>query len=291
MVTNPSTSPENRFFDDKGNSIAVSIASACDIQLIRNQLRNFVEASGVLNTDKELSARSAEILDQLPPHQIGSLGQLQEWFYDFKETEVTHRHMMHLFAFYPDDDITIRKTPELAEAANVVLQRRGEKNLGWSGAWRINMYARFEEPEKAYDILYKMLTNVSIHPSKEDSRTTPSFEGNQAIQGVTAGMTEMLMQSHSGELSLLPALPSQWKTGAVKGLRARGGYDVDLAWSEGALEKAVVKAHYTRPCRLRTQTPVKVLSSGKEVNVTSLGENFIGFEAIAGGEYEIVAVK
>jgi alpha-L-fucosidase 2 len=290
MVTNPSTSPENRFFDDKGNRVAVSIASASDIQLVRNQLRNFVEASGVLNTDKDMSARSAEILDQLPPHQIGSLGQLQEWFYDFKESDVTHRHIMHLFAFYPDDDITMRKTPELAEAVKEVLKRRGDfKNMGMFSAWKINMYARFEEPEKSYALLHKMLTDVSVHPQDEDSRVTPSMEGNQGVTAITAGIAEMLMQSHSSELSLLPALPEQWKSGAVSGLRARGGFDVDVAWNDGRLTKAILKAHYDKPCRLRTKAPVKVVSNGKEISVQSLGENFIEFEAKAGINYLITA--
>jgi alpha-L-fucosidase 2 len=287
LVTNPSTSPENRFFDDNGNNAAVSIASASDIQIARSLLRNFIEASAVLNTDKEMSARSTEILQQLPPHQVGSFGQLQEWFYDFKEWEVTHRHMMHLFAFFPDDDITIRKTPELAEAVKVVLKRRGDKDLGWSSAWRINLYARLEEAAQAYNDLHRMEASMSGWPRPEDSSITPSFEGNQAIQGVTAGIAEMLMQSHSSELSILPALPEQWKTGAVKGLRARGGYDVDIAWNDGVLTKALIKANYDQSCRLRTKTPVKVFEGRKEIKVKQVENNLIEFEAQAGKQYEI----
>jgi alpha-L-fucosidase 2 len=194
-----------------------------------------------------------------------------------------------LWAAYPDDDITIRKTPELADAVRVVLQRRGDINMGWSGAWKINQHARLEEPAEAYSILHKMLTDISIHPAEEDSRVTPSFEGNQAIQGITAGMTELLMQSHSSEISLLPALPEQWPNGAVKGFRARGGFDIDLAWNNGALTNAVIKANYNKPCRLRTKTPVKVFFAGKEVMVSSLGENFVEFEAKAGEKYTIIA--
>jgi alpha-L-fucosidase 2 len=289
MVTCPSASPENDFIDDKGNHLPIAFGSSCDNQIIRRLLRNFIEASSILKTDAEMTKRSAEILEQLPPHQIGSFGQLQEWFFDFKEAEVTHRHTMHFWAAYPDDDITIRKTPELADAVKVVLQRRSDKHKGWSGAWKINLYARFEEPEKAYDYLHKMEAAISGWPHPEDSEITPSFEGNQAIQGIAAGMTEMLMQSHSDELSLLPALPAQWKSGAVKGLRARGGYEVDIAWKDNALSKAVVNAGYDQSCRLRTKIPVKVFSSGKEVPTTSLGKNFIGFEAKAGKKYEIIA--
>ncbi|KAA6309431.1 hypothetical protein EZS27_039074, partial [termite gut metagenome] len=158
MVTCPASSPENSFIDDKGNNVSISLGSSGDIQIARNLLRNYIEAAGILNTDAELSNQSATILEQLPPHQIGGFGQLQEWIYDFKESEVTHRHMSHLWAAYPDDDITFRKTPELAEAVKVVLQRRGDINMGWSGAWKINQHARLEEADEAYSILHKMLT-------------------------------------------------------------------------------------------------------------------------------------
>jgi alpha-L-fucosidase 2 len=286
-VTCPSSSPENEFIDDNGKVAAISFGSASDIQLVRNLLRNFVAASETLNTDAGMRKQSSTVLEQLPPHQTGSFGQLQEWFYDFKEAEVTHRHTMHLFAVYPDDDITVRKTPELAEAVRVTLKRRGDEHRGWSGAWKIGLYARLEEPEKAYDILHKMLTDVSIHPAKEDSQITPSFEGNQGIQGVTAGMAEMLLQSHSSEISLLPALPAEWKNGVVEGFRARGGFDIDMAWSNGALTKAVIKANYDKPCRIRTKTPVKVFSKDKPVEIAVLDENLIEFDAKAGEKYVI----
>lgn len=286
LVTCPATSPENSFRDDEDRRMAVSYGSSVDMQIVRNLLRNYVEASSVLNVDAELNQQAASMLKRLPPHQIGRFGQLQEWLYDFKEHEVTHRHLSHLFASYPDDDITIHKTPELADAVRVTLKRRGGTiNMGWSGAWKINQHARLEEPEEAYNILHKMLTAISLHPAKEDSQITPSFEGNQAIQGVTAGMAEMLMQSHSSEISFLPALPANWKNGAVKGFRARGGFEVDFAWNDGIISKAIIKAKYDKTCKIRTKTPIKVFSAGKEIPVKVLAENLIEFEAKAGSEY------
>jgi alpha-L-fucosidase 2 len=287
LVTCPASSPENTFRDENGKSASISFGSSGDMQIVRNFLRNYVEATSALNTDADLNRRAATTLKRLPPHKIGSFGQLQEWFFDFKETEVGHRHISHLFAAYPDDDITFRKTPELAEAVRIVLKRRGNINMGWSGAWKINQHARLEEPAEAYGILHKMLTDVSIHPRREDSRVTPSFEGNQAIQGVTAGIAEMLLQSHSGEISLLPALPEQWKTGAVGGLRATGGYEIDIAWENNVLSKAVIRANYNAPCRLRTKTPVKVSTDNKEIPYISIDENLIEFDATAGKTYHI----
>jgi alpha-L-fucosidase 2 len=288
MVTCPASSPENSFYDDKGNKVSISLGSAGDTQIARNLLRNFIQAAETLNADTELKDRAIVMLDKLPPHQIGQFGQLQEWLYDFKEYEVTHRHISHLWAAYPDDDITFRKTPELANAVRIVLMRRGDINMGWSGAWKINQHARLEEPEKAYAILHKMQTDVSIHPSPEDSQISPSFEGNQAIQGITAGIAELLMQSHSNELSLLPALPEAWPAGAVSGLRARGGYEVDMEWKDKLLSKAILRTKYDRTCRLRTKIPVKVAVGGKKITVNKLDNNFIEFETQKGVTYTIL---
>ncbi|MDR1813224.1 MAG: glycoside hydrolase family 95 protein [Tannerella sp.] len=301
-VTCPSTSPENSFLDENGRSTGASFGAAGEIQIVRRTLKNFIEAYEVLSraedfatangngTDRGAENRTSgssedyaaakEMLANLPPHKIGQYGQLQEWFYDFSEAEPHHRHTSHLFALYPDDDISLHRTPELIDAVKTVLKRRGDNNMGWSGAWKISQHARLEEPEKAYEIFHKMQTDVSIHPAPEDSQITPSFEGNQAIQGVTAGVAEMLMQSFYEDsthvtISLLPALPTAWQNGAISGLRARGGYDVDIQWQNGALEKAVITAHHDGICRLRTKTPVKVFIDNKELTTESPEQNLI----------------
>lgn len=287
LVTCPSTTPEN-YFVTEDQRRGLSIATAMDIQLIRNLFRNTIHACEVLNVDPDLRKQMEDATGKLPPHQIGKHGQLQEWFYDYEELDVHHRHLSHLFAFYPDDDITIHKTPELAKAVERALERKGDIRLGWSGAWKINLFARMQKPEEAYNILQKMLVDVSLHPRDEDSRITPSFEGNQGIQGVTAGIAEMLMQSHSGEISLLPALPGAWPAGSVTGLRARGGYDVDLEWENGKLKRSVITAKFSGPCRIRSKEAVKIASQDVAVNADPVGENVVSFVTEAGRSYEIM---
>ncbi len=288
LVTNPSTSPENRFITPDGKTASVSMGSSVDTQIIRDLFRNSIEATRILGRDCDFGRQLSEALEKLPPHQIGKHGQIQEWLYDFKEEDPGHRHLSHLFAVYPDDDITLRKTPRLAKASEVVLNRRGDINRGWSGAWKINLNARLGNAEPAYNILRAMLTEVSIHPRPEDSSITPSFEGNQAIQGVTAGIAEMLMQSHSREISLLPALPRAWTNGQITGLRARGGYEVDIQWEEGILREAELRANYNETCKLRTGTPVNIMKDGKIISVHQLEENTYVFKVSAGDSFLII---
>jgi alpha-L-fucosidase 2 len=292
MVTCPSTSPENAFFDDQGRTVAVSFASAGDTQMVRDLFLNCVEAEKTLNVDADFCARIETLLTRLPPHKIGQFGQLQEWFYDFKETEIDHRHVTPLYALYPGDDLTPQKSPEFIPAVKKFLERRGDfKYLGNFGAWKINMYARLGESEKAYAMMHKMLTDVSVHPQDEDSTVTPSMEGNQGVEGLSSCFVEMLMQSHCGEISLLPALPSAWPKGAASGLRARGGFDIALQWDNGVLTEARITAHYNRPCRIRTKTPVTVLVGGKAVSVRAAGENVVEFDAAAGTTYQAVSFR
>ena len=296
LVTCPSTSPENSFVIPGTNKkVGVSYGSAADMQLVRRLFHDYLEAATTLNapaSDNDLRARVSAALLRLPPHKIGKHGQLQEWFFDFPESEVTHRHLMHLYAFYPDDDIALRKTPELIQPIRTVLNRRESKhNRGWASAWKINLYARLGEPDRAYQFFRMMLTDTSIHPYKEDSSITPSFEGNQGIQAVTAGVAELLMQSHSGELALLPALPVAWPTGAISGLRARGGFGVDIAWRDGALTNAQIKVAQgvTKPLRLRTKSPVKVIDSyGDELPQKSLGDGLVELSLRLDSQYTVL---
>jgi alpha-L-fucosidase 2 len=289
LVTCPSTTPENNFYNEKGEIATTTMGTSMDNQIIRNLFRNYLTAADGLEIDMELREKVRQALPKLPPHKIGQYGQLQEWMYDFKEVEVGHRHISHLFASYPDDDITLRKTPELAKAANKVLERRGDINKGWSGAWKINQHARLEDPEPAYNILKTMLTEISIHPRDEDSKITPSFEGNQGIQGITAGIAEMLMQSHSGEISLLPALPKAWKTGSIKGLRGKGGYEIDVEWTESKLKKATITPLFSNTCTIRTKTPASIWLNGKKVEAKQTDNNVYTFSVIKGNKYEIKA--
>lgn len=290
LVTCPSTTPELSFVTEEGERCSVSQGSTIDNAIIRCLFRDCIKACKDLNTDDAFRKQLEVAINQLPPYQIGKYGQLQEWLTDFKENEVTHRHLSPLFGVFPDDDISLRKNPDLIKAVDVVLKRRGDINNGWSGAWKINLHARLEEAQPAYDILKKMLTDVSLHPYPEDSQITPSYEGNQGLQGVTSGITEMLMQSNSSEISLLPALPKEWQKGGVQGLRARGGYNVNIFWSGGKLKNAVIYSKFNSKCRVRTKSNAKILSAGKVINALSPEKNVLEFKAQAGKSYEVIGL-
>ena len=251
LVTAPSVSPENSFLTASRISTQVGLGPTLDNQLLRDLFDRTAEAAKLLGVNPELRAKVQEARKRLPPDRVGKHGQFQEWLEDFDEPEVTHRHLSPLYAFFPSSQITERTNPELVQAVRVTLDRRTDRDLGWSGAWKINLWARLRDSDRAESILRRMLTDISLHPAKEDSDRVPSFDGNQAIQGVTAGIAEMLLQSHEGELDLLPALPKAWQRGRVSGLRARGGFTLDLAWEGGQLTNVRVRSTAGERCTLR----------------------------------------
>ncbi|MFD0960806.1 glycoside hydrolase family 95 protein [Paenibacillus chungangensis] len=264
LVTNPSTSPENKFIVADGSSTSVSSASTMDIALIRDVFRIGLEA-GLLVTDdsaeESFRNRLQAAIDKLPPYQIGRHGQLQEWLDDYEEAEPGHRHMSHLYPLYPGNEITPGLTPELAEACRRTLERRmshGGGHTGWSCAWLINLWARLEDGEQAHHFVETLLKK-STYPNLFDAHPPFQIDGNF---GYTAGVAEMLLHSHAGELVLLPALPKAWSKGSVRGLRARGGYAVSMEWSEGTLQHAVLFAERSGVCTLRTGTAIQLRSSG-----------------------------
>lgn len=249
LVMNPSNSPENPHHP--GASLAAG--AAMDSQLLRDLFARTAEASALLGRD---GARRRELLAahaRLPGDRIGEAGQLQEWHedWDMAAPEIHHRHVSHLYALYPGAQITVHDTPALAAAARRSLEIRGDEATGWGIGWRINLWARLEDGERAYRVVKMLLDSSRTYPNMFDAHPPFQIDGNF---GGTAGITQMLLQSYRGTIHLLPALPAAWPTGALRGARARGDVVVDLHWADGRLREAVLTAGTAGEHRLRCGT-------------------------------------
>ncbi|OYZ36423.1 MAG: alpha/beta hydrolase, partial [Novosphingobium sp. 16-62-11] len=246
LVTSPSISPENP------HPFGASVCSgpAMDRQILRDLFERTADAAQVLGQDTELATQLLESRARLAPDRIGKAGQLQEWLEDWDEAapEQDHRHVSHLYALYPGHQIDPDRTPELAQAARISLNRRGDESTGWATAWRIALWARLRDGERAHAILRALLGPKRTYPNMFDAHPPFQIDGN--FGGATA-IVEMLMQSRSGTIHLLPALPRAWPQGYVRGIVARGGVVVDLRWADGALVEAILQPMESQTCDVR----------------------------------------
>ncbi len=298
LVTAPSVSPENVFKDEKGKQGGVSIATTMDMSIIRDLFDNLIDASNQLNEDKPFRDSIIAARAKLYPFHIGKKGNIQEWYKDFDEVEPHHRHVSHLFGLYPGNQISPINTPDLAAAAEKTLELRGDDGTGWSLAWKINFWARLLDGNHSYKLLKYLLratdqagTNYSggggSYINLFDAHPPFQIDGNF---GGLAGMAEMLLQSQTDEIYLLPALPDEWATGSISGLKARGNFEISIKWKNKKLINATVLSVVGGKCRIRTDEPIKII--GLMVSAKKSTRGYItSFDTKKGQLYHIIGRK
>jgi len=299
LVTNPSNSPENPpkapgykyFFDEVTGMFyftTITYGASMDMQILTDLFGYYAEASKIIGKDMDYAQKVLAARARLVPPQIGKDGTLQEWSEDYEQLEEKHRHFSHMYGLYPGNVISAKTTPELIDGCKAVLEQRGDGGPGFSRGWKMALWARLYDGERAHKI-FKGYIKEQAYPQLFAKCYTPlQVDGTF---GVTAGITEMLMQSHEGIIELLPALPEAWNNGRFNGVCARGAFELDLNWKDGQILRVELLSKKGQTCRINPRTKVKVTSNGKRVRTKKLIDGSIEFATSSGSIYEILAKK
>jgi alpha-L-fucosidase 2 len=298
LLIGPSISPENAWKGKAGERLALCMSSTMDVQITRALFDRCIEASALLGIDADFARTLADLRAKLPPTRVDGAGRIAEWLDDVEEYEPGHRHNSHLFGLYPDDQITPQSTPDLAAGARKSLEHRivnGGAGFCWSCSWIVGLWARLGDGENVHfhinDFLRRSTEDnlFSMHPPQGSNMIYVfQIDGNL---GLTAAITEGLLQSQAGEIQLLPALPSAWQSGKVEGLRARGGFEVDAEWNSGTLSSATLRSTHGRSCMVVSATPFTLTGDGATIRSTTRpdGSNAVILNSRAGTTYEVHA--